>query len=110
MADQLAATGKPVDDQNFITFLIGGLHPTFTPFILSYNFACRDKDLSSDDFQYELMSFETLLKASTTTQNHNFAFSAKTSNYPKRKPATIPAKFQQTFALPQAQGASRLQP
>jgi len=93
LVDQLATTGKPVDDQDFITFLIGGLRPTFTPFITFYNFACRDKDLSLDDFQYELLNFETLLEASNTIQNHNFAFAAKTSNYPKKKLATIPIKF-----------------
>ena len=43
-----------MDDQNFITFLIGGLHATFTSFITSYNFTCRDKDLSLDDFHFEL--------------------------------------------------------
>jgi len=109
LANQLAAAGKPIDDQDFITFLIGELHPTFTTFIASYNFACRDKDLSLDDFQYELLSFETLLEASNTIQNHNFAFAAKTSNYPKRKLATIPKKFQQASASTQARGTSKLQ-
>ena len=93
LADQLATAGKPVDDRDFITFLIGGLRSNFTPFIMSYNFACRDKDLSLDDFQSELLSFETLLEASNPIQTHNFAFAAKTSHYPKRKPAIIPAKF-----------------
>lgn len=110
MADQLAAAGKPVDDQDFITFLIGGLCSNFTSFITSYNFACRDKDLSLNDFQSEFLSFETLLEASTTIQTHNFAFAAKTSHYPKRKPATIPAKFQPISALPQSRGTSRIQP
>jgi hypothetical protein len=81
---------------------------TYTPFITSYNFACRDKDLSLDDFQSELLSFETLLEASTTIQTRSFAFAAKTSHYPKRKLATIPAKFQQTSALPQSRGTSRI--
>jgi len=63
-----------------------------------------------DDFQSELLSFETLLEASITVQTHNFAFAAKTSHYPKRKPAIIPAKFQPTSALPPSRGTSRIQP
>jgi hypothetical protein len=40
LTDHLAAAGQPVDDQDFITFLFGGLRATYTPFITSYNFAC----------------------------------------------------------------------
>ncbi|KAF9684249.1 hypothetical protein SADUNF_Sadunf04G0098300 [Salix dunnii] len=85
LADKLAVAGQPVNDQDFITFLLGGLRATYTPFITSYNFACREKELSLDEFQYELLSFETLVEASM--QNQNFAFAAKHTNYPKRKPA-----------------------
>lgn len=66
-----------MDDHNFTTFLIGGLRATFTPFITSYNFDCRDKDLSLDDFHFELLSFETLIRAFTPMQNQNFVFSTK---------------------------------
>ena len=101
MADQLTAAGQPVDDQDFITFLLGGLRATYTPFITSYNFACRDKELSLDDFQYELLSFETLVEAPILMQNQNFTFAAKHSNYPKRKPASIVLKSQQFFVSTQ---------
>ncbi|KAB5534648.1 hypothetical protein DKX38_017734 [Salix brachista] len=87
LADTLAAAGQPVNDQDFITFLLGGLRTTYTPFITSYNFACRDKELSLDDFQSELLSFEALVDAPPTMQTQNFAFAAKHTNYPKRKPA-----------------------
>jgi hypothetical protein len=38
LADQLSAVGKPVDDDDLISFIIGGLNPTFTQFITSYSF------------------------------------------------------------------------
>jgi len=95
LADHLATAGQPVDDQAFITFLLGGLHATYTPFITSYNFACRDKELSLDDFQSELLSFETLVETPILMQNQNFAFAAKHTNYPKRKPACIVPRSQQ---------------
>jgi hypothetical protein len=95
LVDHLIVIGQPVDDQNFITFLIGGLHATFTPFITSYNFAYRDKGLSLDDFHFELLSFKTLIKASTRMQNQNFVFSTETFNYQKRKPTTTAKKIQQ---------------
>ena len=69
LADHLAVAGQPVDDKDFITFLLYGLHATFTPFITSYNFACRDKELSLDDFQSEILSFESLVEAPILMQN-----------------------------------------
>ena len=104
MADQLAAAGQPIDDQDFITFLLGGLRATYTPFITSYNFACRDKELSLDDFQSELFSFETLVEAPILLQNQNFAFAAKHSNYPKRKPAGTVSRSQQFVVSTQPRG------
>ncbi|KAJ0018889.1 hypothetical protein Pint_11253 [Pistacia integerrima] len=61
--DQLVAVGKTTDDQDLISFLLGGLRLAFTPFITTIKFACQDKDLSFDDFLAELLSFETLIEA-----------------------------------------------
>ncbi|KAJ0105533.1 hypothetical protein Patl1_18983 [Pistacia atlantica] len=33
LADQLTAAGKPIDDQDLISFLLGGLQSSYTPFI-----------------------------------------------------------------------------
>jgi hypothetical protein len=104
LADHLATAGQPVDDQAFITFLLGGLRATYTPFITSYNFACRDKELSLDDFQSELLSFETLVEAPILMQNQNFAFAAKHTNYPKRKPAGTVPRSQQFVVSAQPRG------
>jgi hypothetical protein len=64
-ADQLAIVGNPIDDANLISFLIGGLNPSFNPFITSYSLATRDK-MKFDDFRDELLNHETLLQQQTS--------------------------------------------
>ncbi|KAB5569875.1 hypothetical protein DKX38_003668 [Salix brachista] len=62
LVDQLAAA----DDQDLISFLSGVPRPVFAPFITSFNCACREKDLSLDDFQAELLSLRLSLMHKTT--------------------------------------------
>ncbi|KAB5555971.1 hypothetical protein DKX38_006880 [Salix brachista] len=109
LADNLAAAGQPVNDQDFITFLLGGLRATYTPFITSYNFACREKELSLDEFQSELLSFETLVEAPILMQNQNFAFAAKHNAYPKRKPTGPVPRSNQFVVSAQPRGPSKNQ-
>jgi hypothetical protein len=61
-ADQLAAGGKPVDDDDLISFITSGLNPAFNSFVTIFNFSCRDKEMSFLDFQAELLSHEILLE------------------------------------------------
>ena len=61
LADQLATAGKPVDDQDFISFLLGGLQSSYTPFVTSFNFASRDTNFTFKHFQVELLGYENLL-------------------------------------------------
>ncbi|KAA8524732.1 hypothetical protein F0562_011155 [Nyssa sinensis] len=97
LVDQLAAAGKPTDDQDLISFLLGGLRPTFSPFITSFNFASCDNDLSFDDFQAELLSFETLIdaQANSVTDQH-YAFAAhqkwKAPNFPRKTKSQTPLR------------------
>jgi hypothetical protein len=61
--DQLVVIGKPVDDDDdLITYFIGGLNSTFNPFIASFSFATRENSLTLEDFQAELLSYEALLE------------------------------------------------
>jgi hypothetical protein len=60
-ADQLAAIGKSVDDDDLISYVIGGLNSSYHPFITSYTFATRETGLSYDQFQTELLNYEMLL-------------------------------------------------
>ncbi|KAB5516654.1 hypothetical protein DKX38_027302 [Salix brachista] len=61
-ANQLAAVGKSIDDDDLISYIIGGLNNEYTSFITSFSFATRDHPLSFYDFQSELLSYETLLE------------------------------------------------
>ncbi|KAG6742168.1 hypothetical protein POTOM_055456 [Populus tomentosa] len=85
LADQLAAAGKPVDDQDLISFLLSGLPSTYNPFVTSFNFACRDNDFTFEDFQAELLSYENLLDFNHSTRDtdtNHFAFAAHKSKAP----------------------------
>ncbi|KAF9678646.1 hypothetical protein SADUNF_Sadunf07G0056400 [Salix dunnii] len=49
-SNQLSVAGKPVEEQDLISYLLSGLKPQFMPFITAFTFATRDKELSLDDF------------------------------------------------------------
>ncbi|KAF9664089.1 hypothetical protein SADUNF_Sadunf17G0120000 [Salix dunnii] len=87
-SDQLSAAGKPVDEQDLISYLLSGLKPQFMPFITAFTFATREKELSLDDFQTEILNFETLMEASNliipTETNLAFAATHSKSMAPKR--------------------------
>jgi len=65
-SDQLAAIGKPIPDEELITYLINGLHPMFNSFITTISIMTRDKELNFEDFQDELMNHDMLLKQQQT--------------------------------------------
>jgi hypothetical protein len=56
-ADQLVVIGKPIDDEDLITYLIGGLNSAFNSFIASFSFATHENSLTIEDFQAELLSY-----------------------------------------------------
>ena len=62
-AGQLAAIGKAVDDEDLISYVVGGLNSSYHPFITSLSFATRDVPISFDAFQIELLNFEYLLES-----------------------------------------------
>jgi len=67
LANQLAVVGKPIEDDDLISHIIGGFSTAYTSFITSFSFATRDISLSFNEFQYELLSCETLLENQTKT-------------------------------------------
>ncbi|WKA04844.1 hypothetical protein VitviT2T_022843 [Vitis vinifera] len=85
LADQLAAAGKPVDDQDLISYIIDGLQLVFNPFITSYNFASRDKELTIDEFNAELLSYEALIDSQCVYLASNTTHFALTTS--KQKPS-----------------------
>lgn len=63
LVEQLSVPGKAVDDQDLISQIINGLNPTYNSFVTSFNFASREKkDFPFDDFQAELLSYESMLE------------------------------------------------
>ncbi|KAL6347551.1 hypothetical protein AAG906_026076 [Vitis piasezkii] len=56
--DELVAVGKPFEDDDLMSYIVSGLNPSFNPFITSLSFATRDKNVSFEDFQAELLSYE----------------------------------------------------
>jgi hypothetical protein len=61
-ANQLSAMGKPVDDDDLISFVINGLNPAYNSFITVFFLAVRDREMSFADFQSVLLSHEILLE------------------------------------------------
>jgi hypothetical protein len=110
-SDQLAAAGKPIPDEDLITYLTNGLNPSFNSFITSFSIMTRDKDLSLDDFQEELLNHETLLnhqqtKAVDTSTFALFNHKPHTRNFsPKTRgstfiPETLALALKQQHRLP----------
>ncbi len=72
----MPAAGKPVSDEDLITYLTNGLNPAYNGFITSFSIMTRDKNLSLDDFQDELLNHETLLNhQSKTVDTSTYALS-----------------------------------
>jgi DNA-directed RNA polymerase specialized sigma subunit len=61
LADQLAAVGKTIDDDDLISYVIGGLNSSFNAFVTVVSFNTQIKPLTFDDFQNELLNHEMLI-------------------------------------------------
>jgi hypothetical protein len=62
LANQLAAVGTPVDEDDLISYIIGGLNASFNAFITTCSFTLDDSTMSFDDFQSKLLSHEMFLE------------------------------------------------
>lgn len=62
LAHQLATVGKAIEDDELITYILGGLNPAFNPFVVSLSLATRDSSLTVEDFTTELLSIEQLIE------------------------------------------------
>jgi hypothetical protein len=66
-ADELSAVGKPVEDNDLISYVINGINPTYNSFVTA--FTLRDRETTFHDFQSELLSYEILLQNQQQTLN-----------------------------------------
>jgi len=62
LADQLSAAGEPVEDDDLISYVLGGLSSSFNTFVTVHSFTTQDKELSFANFQSELLNHEMLLE------------------------------------------------
>jgi transposase InsO family protein len=98
-ADQLAAVGKPLPDEDLITYLSNGLNSSYNSFISTISILSRDKQLTFEDFQEELLNHEMLLNLQQTkvADTSTFAlFNQKQAhrNFPPRPRGGSSQRFQ----------------
>jgi hypothetical protein len=72
-ANQLAAVGQSISNNDLISLVMNGLNPSFTNFITSNSITTREKQLKFDDFHDELLNHEMLLN-----QQHTVALDPST--------------------------------
>jgi hypothetical protein len=75
-AAQLVAVGKPIEDDDLIGYVKGGLNPAFNSFITSMSSATWGTSLSFEDFQAKLLFYKLLLENQNqlvTSKAHQFA-------------------------------------
>jgi hypothetical protein len=95
-SDQLEAVGKPIPDEDLISFLLNGLNPSFNTFVTTISLLTREKQLTLDDFQEELINHETLLnqQQAPATDNSTFAlFTQKQGQKFSKNRGPYPTKF-----------------
>jgi len=73
--DQLVVVGKPLADDDLISYVINGLNHVDAPFVTSLSFATKDHTISFDEFQSKLLSHEIFLN-----QHHHLESSASTAH------------------------------
>jgi hypothetical protein len=106
-ADQLAAAGKPVEEDDLISFIVSGLNSTFNPFVTAFSFAIRTTNMTFADLQSELLSHEMMLEnqhqSTLAPETGSFALYTNKSNssfsFANRKPR-FPPKNHSRFSTP----------
>jgi hypothetical protein len=60
-ADKLAVVGKPVDDDDLVSYVLSGLNASYGPFVTTLSINTRNSPITFEDFQAELLSHEIFL-------------------------------------------------
>jgi hypothetical protein len=89
-ADELFAVGKPVEDEDLISFVVSGQNPLFNTFVTIHSFVARDNEMSFADFQSELLSHEIMLE----NQQHK-TFTPETGSFALHTNKQRPSNFNQ---------------
>lgn len=70
--------GKPIDDNDLISYILSGLNPAYIGFITTFNFSSRLSTISFEDFQAELLNHEILLANQQHSSPGNQQYSSNT--------------------------------
>jgi hypothetical protein len=83
-SNQLVAIGKPIDDEDLISYIISGLNPSFNAFVTVFSMTSKDKEPSFTEFQDELLSHEMLLnqQQEVSSDGSTFALVMQKQNRP----------------------------
>ena len=95
VAGLLAAAGQSLEDEDLISYVLGGLNSDYTTFITLFNFTTRTTSMTFEEFQIELLNHEQLLgnhkqQQQPATESGNFALYSQapkppTENFHKGK-------------------------
>lgn len=72
-----------MEEEGLISYVIGGLNPTFYPFITSYSFATQDTALTFEEFQNKMLDYEMFLSNHHTSSDQDVGGFAPHSQKPK---------------------------
>jgi hypothetical protein len=103
LSDQPAIVGNITIDDDLISYIIEGLNPTYNAFVMTFSMLTKDKSMTSEDFQSQLLGYEQFLEHQATTTKHtSFAmFSQRTLAKPKYnsnfKKSSNPGSFNRNF-------------
>jgi hypothetical protein len=89
LADQLAIIGKPVGDDDLISYIVGGLKPQYNSFVTSFSFANKDDSMDLETFLSQLLSYEQLLEhqnQDATAEASSYALLSQKPSHPSVKP------------------------
>jgi hypothetical protein len=102
-ANPLSLVGKPVDDEDLISFIISSLNPDYNTFITSYSFATRDTLMTFNYFQAELLSYKALIG----NQNPPPLINARYMTFFTQKHGTAPQCGKKKLTRPPKNSATR---
>jgi hypothetical protein len=96
-ADQLVAAGKPVEEDDLISYLISGLNSIFNSFVIAFSLAICNTEMTFVDFQTKLLSYEVLLENQKQQlpppKNATFSFYSNKTNPSTFHPSNRKPKF-----------------
>jgi hypothetical protein len=78
ISDQLAIANKAISYNDLISYIIGGLNSIYSLFVMAFSMITKDKSMTLEEFQTQLLGHEQLLEHQAATVEHSsFAMFSK---------------------------------